>query len=344
MRPMLGYLPEDAVLHTTSQMAVNTGNGRVTIRLHDPDLIIERNQLTLHLRDRAVAAGVAIHYGHRFLDLRPHPAGAELHMQDAAGASLHIPARAVIGADGAFSAVAAAAHLQRPPTVPIIQAEVRLPSGWNSDVTQVWFHPHQTRFFFWLIPESDTHGVVGLVGENRSTTPRLLQAFLEEHNIQPLRYQASRVALYHPRLSPHGQVGRAPVLLVGDAAGQVKVTTVGGTVSGFWGARAAVSALLDGTNYAAELRPLKWELNLHWMIRLLLERLDNTGYDQLVDCINHPVQQFLSRYNRDDMAQHIWQMAFLQPRFIPLALRLLLRRKHQYSEPAVASLAETRPS
>jgi hypothetical protein len=39
------------------------------------------------------------------------------------------------------------------------------------------------------------------------------------------------------------------------------------------------------------------------------------------------VRQFLSRYNRDQMAQHIWQLLFLQPRFVPLLLRLLQARR-----------------
>ncbi|MCZ7574874.1 MAG: hypothetical protein M5U01_40500 [Ardenticatenaceae bacterium] len=55
------------------------------------------------------------------------------------------------------------------------------------------------------------------------------------------------------------------------------MTTVGGTVSGLWGAAAAARALLQGTAYRHELRPLKRELDLHWFIRLLLERLDNAG-------------------------------------------------------------------
>jgi flavin-dependent dehydrogenase len=216
-----------------------------------------------------------------------------------------------------------------------------LPSGWNPTITQVWFDVQETRFFYWLIPESDTHGVVGLVGDDGAETRTLLHQFLEKHNLQPLAYQASRVAMYHPRLRPWTNVGTTPVLLIGDAAGQVKVTTVGGTVSGFWGAQAAVNSLLNGTSYARELRPLTRELYTHWLIRSLLERLGNTGYDELVTHITHPVQQFLSHHNRDEMATNIWQLLLLQPRFLPLGVQLLSRwtiRSRREEPPRIAEL------
>jgi len=237
-----------------------------------------------------------------------------------------VVARAAIGADGLFSDVAVAAGLKRCPAVPILQAKVRLPPGWDPAVSQVWFDADETRFFYWLIPESVERGVVGLVGDDQAETRDLLQRFLDRHGFQPMAYQGALVAMHHPRLRPWGRVGSAPVLLVGDAAGQVKVTTVGGTVSGLWGAAAAVRALLRGTPYAHELRPLKRELDLHWFIRLLLDRLDNPGYDRLVGSVTPAVQQFLSRHNRDEMVGAFWQLPLLQPRLVALGLRLLLSR------------------
>ena len=65
--------------------------------------------------------------------------------------------------------------------------------------------------------------------------------------------------------------------MVGDAAGQVKVTTVGGTVTGIEGANAAARAILKRTSYRHELSSLKRELDLHWFIRVMLDRLDNRG-------------------------------------------------------------------
>jgi flavin-dependent dehydrogenase len=323
LQRLLGYLPDTALLHRIQVMAVATPGASIYVELQDPDLIVERCRLTHLLADRAREAGAELCYGYRFQGLEPHSKGITLHLRAADGRATTAVAQAIIGADGLFSDVAVAAGISRPPAVPILQAKVRLPSGWAPAVTQVWFDADETRFFYWLIPESAERGVVGLVGDDRAETQGLLQRFLDQHSFQPLAFQGSLVAMHHPRLRPWGQIGSAPVLLVGDAAGQVKVTTVGGIVSGLWGAAAAVRALLRGSPYAYELRPLKRELDLHWFIRLLLDQLDNPGYDHLVSSVTPAVQQFLSNRNRDEMAGAFWRLPLLQPRLLALGLRLL---------------------
>jgi flavin-dependent dehydrogenase len=318
-------VPPAHILHHSQIMAVETASEQLTVHFQTPDLIIERNALTHLLAQRAAQSGVTIHYAHCFQDVRPHPQGALLSLHDAAGRPVEVVARAIIGADGVFSTVASAAGLPLPPAVPIIQAEVDLPAGWNPTVSKVWFDTEETRFFYWLIPESPRRGVVGLAGDDPAVIRQLLQSFLRRHRLSPLAYQSAYVALYHPRLRPWGQVGNAPVLLVGDAAGQVKVTTVGGTVTGLWGARAAAQSLVAQTPYAQEMRPLQRELALHWLIRAVLERLDNRGYDRLVRHMTLPVRQVLSRRNRDEMARGFWQLACVQPRLLALPLRTLVR-------------------
>ncbi len=339
LRRMLNEIPQDVVLHRIRVLSLAAPGAEVCVTLQDPDLIVERCRLTQWLADRARRAGAELFYGHRFRRLAPHPDGAVVHLSVADGQSETVVARAVIGADGVFSDVAMAAGLQRPPTVPILQAEVNLPDGWDPAVTQVWFDTDETRFFYWLIPESAERGVVGLVGDDRVETRVLLQRFLTRYGFEPLAYQGAQVAMHHPRLRPWGQVGKAPILLIGDAAGQVKVTTVGGTVTGLWGAAAAAQALIRGTTYARELRPLKRELDVHWFLRWLLDRLDNPGYDRLVRSVTPAVQRFLSRRSRDEMAGAFWRLPLLQPRLLALGLRLLLQRAERQPRPVTGTSA-----
>lgn len=350
LQRVLGCVPDTAVLHRIRVMAMATSGATLSVELQDPDLIVERCRLAHLLAGRAQEAGAELCYGHRFQGLEPHPGGVALHLRAADGqqspelveGAATVVARAVIGADGLFSDVAVAAGLKHPPAVPILQAKVRLPPGWDPAVAQVWFDADETRFFYWLIPESVEKGVVGLVGDDGVEIRALLQRFLDRHGFRPLAYQGAQVAMHHPQFRPWGRVGSAPVLLVGDAAGQVKVTTVGGTVSGLWGASAAVRALLRGTPYPHELRPLKRELDLHWFIRLLLDRLGNPGYDRLVSSATPAVQQFLSRHNRDEVAGVFWQLPLHQPRLLALGLRLLLSRSRSRRLPLAARDARLR--
>ncbi len=337
LKHVLGYVPEAAVLHRIHTISVVAGAASASVRLRDPDLIIERNLLAQTLAQRVEQAGVPIHYGQRFRWFDAHAQGVTLHLQTTAGDTSTVVASAVIAADGIVSDVARAAGLPRPPTVPIIQAEVCLPPGWNPDVTRVWFDTQETHYFYWLIPESATHGVVGLVGDEDLPTRVLLEQFLVRHGLQPLEYQGARVAMYDPTLRPWGTVGTAPILLVGDAAGQVKVSTVGGTVSGIWGADAAVRALTRGTPYTRELRSLRRELDLHWFVRWLLDRADNGQYERLVRHISPAVQRFLGHYNRDEMAGKLWTLALRQPALLLLGGQLLLRRSFTGAPPPASS-------
>lgn len=324
IKVFLDDIPGDAELFQTRIMSVETPNASVDIALREPDLIIERNLLSQALLSRAVEAGAVLYAGFRFL--RFEQAGNQTKLVfNSAGLEVIATASVVIGADGLESQTAKAAGISLPPSVSIVQAEVELPQGWDPALTKVWFNVDDTGFFYWLIPESEYKGVLGLAGENTRQNRDLLDRFLDRLGFQALRYQASQVAMHHPGLRPWGNAGALPIYLVGDAAGQVKVTTVGGTVTGFWGARAAAQAILKNTSYSHELRALKRELDLHWYIRYLLERLDTPGYSRLIECITPPVQRFLSHYNRDQMAGAFWQLPFREPRLLVLGLQLLLR-------------------
>jgi flavin-dependent dehydrogenase len=170
----------------------------------------------------------------------------------------------------------------------------------------------------------------------------LLRRFLEREGFKPLAYQGARIALYEPFLKVSARVGEATVLLVGDAAGHVKVTTVGGSVSGLLGAAAAARALIHHRRYQTELRAVTRELALHWGMRAALDRFDNQAYNRLVACVSPRVRTFLSLHNRDEMAEVAWQLPILQPRLLALAPHVLFRtlRRRPQKAPVPASAQE----
>ena len=216
----IGDLPASAAIHRIPVMAVATRSASTSIRLKEPDLIIERSTFIRMLAERALCAGAELFYQHRFLSVNPRANGAVINYRTADGVTLEVQAAALIGADGVNSSVARAVGLPLAPSVPIVQAKIRLPASWNPCVTQVWFDTGSTRYFYWLIPESATHGVVGVVGDTWSETRTALTQFMNRAGFEPLAYQASAVAMHLPRLRPWGKVGSAPVYLVGDAAGR----------------------------------------------------------------------------------------------------------------------------
>jgi len=333
LRKVLGTLPDELVLHKIEVMAVATSHRELSIPLKDPDLIVERAKLIRWLSSKFETAGGKLFLDHRFKALQLRSDGLGIQLKTSQGESIAVAKEAVIGADGIRSAVAADAGLPRPDSVPIVQAEVTLPSEWDPSVAKVWFDVDETRFFFWLVPESPHKAVVGLIGDQGTGTQECLKKFLIHHNLQPEAYQAAQVAMYSPRLKAWTRMGRTPVYLVGDAAGQVKVTTVGGTVSGFLGARAAATALLNGKSYRTCLLEVKRELNLHWLLRLLLDRLDNKGYDRLAGTVTSKVRNFLSRYDRDSMTPVAWRLPILEPRLLKVLWNCLRGKSHTQTVP-----------
>lgn len=324
LREFLGELPSDAVVHKTGVMEMRAGEAVSSVPLTPPDLIVDRTELLRHLERRAEAAGVEIRLGCDLRDVRSDAGRQRLQLDDLAGGTHHFTARHLVGADGTASRVAKIFGARDQASVPIVQARVRLRDDYDPDVTTVWFDRRRTRFFFWLIPDSTEYGVLGLVSERASAARGDLEAFLIEHAYEPLEYQGAMIPLHQPSRRIEWSVAGSRVLLVGDAAAHVKVTTVGGVVSGLWGASAAASALAGGRSYRAALHGLHRELYLHDLIRWFMDRFDQQAYVSLLRMVNQPLTRLLSTRDRDSMAGGVLRLLAAQPRIIGLVLRSLV--------------------
>jgi flavin-dependent dehydrogenase len=117
--------------------------------------------------------------------------------------------------------------------------------------------------------------------------------------------------------------GQGDVYLVGDAAAQVKVTTVGGIVTGFRGALGVAQAILRNGS-SRELRALRRELDTHWLIRRTMHHFQQKDYSQLVDLLNVSTRDTLSVITRDEATRLLWTVLRRQPRLALLGLRGLL--------------------
>jgi flavin-dependent dehydrogenase len=318
----LGYVPSQAIVNHTRTIALFSSRRSLTVELDEPDLIVERSRLVQLLAQQAAAAGVEIRLGCRFVGLEPARGGLILTLESAGGRRIEpIRTRTLIGADGAASRVASAVGKGARPAIALLQARVALPYGAGAGTTQVWFDPAGTRYFYWLVPESAGQAVVGLIAEGEQQARRSLERFLGDRGLVPLEYQEAQVPCSMTGPSPWCTVAGARVLLVGDAGGQVKVTTVGGVVTGLWGARAAAQAILRGTSYRRELGGLRRELALHQLVRRALNRFTAADYDELLDLVNRRTKGILAARNRDEIGHILFPALFTQPRLLLLAAR-----------------------
>ena len=338
MRALLGRAAEGSVVNEIRRFELFTDGRAATIPLKHPDLIVERRTLIQGLAAEAEREGVKIELGRRFHALHANGRGLVAEVERCAdGQREEVRADAVVGGDGAASRVARAAGWKPLETAPLVQAIVPLPKDMAPDTVRVWFVPDDTPYFYWLIPESSERGALGVIGESGSETHKRLERFLEKRQLEPIEFQGARIPVYTSWVPVRRRMGEGSIYLVGDAAAQVKVSTVGGTVTGFRGALGVAEAILNGGT-SQELRTLRRELDLHLLLRRSLHNFEQEHYSRLVDLLNDPAKESLGEYSRDEVWKILWRVCLRQPRLLLLGLRGLLMRGRTLGRPQAAAL------
>ncbi len=321
-RTQLGAVASESIVNEIRRFELFTDGRSAQVALARPDLIIERSRLIPALARSAQQAGAKLSFDTRFLGLGANGSGLRVQL-DSAGRREELHAESVVGADGASSRVARSAGWPPIETVPLVQAIVRLPKDHPADTTRVWFVPDDTPYFYWLIPESRERGALGIIGEDGSDTKKCLLRFLEKKQMEALEWQGARIPVYRGWVPVRRRVGNGEVYLVGDAAAQVKVSTVGGIVTGLRGALGVGQAILRQGG-GRELTALRRELGTHWLIRRVLHHFQQKDYSQLVDLLDASTRESLGEINRDESTRLLWNVVRRQPRLVLLGLRGLL--------------------
>ena len=334
MRSLLGDAAESSIVNEIRRFELFTDGRAATVTLQQADLIIERRTLIQRLAEDAARSGARIELGRRFHSLRAEGAGLAVEVERSDGGRDEVRADTVIGGDGATSRVARSAGWAPIPTVSLIQAIVPLPRDMAADTVRVWFVPQDTPYFYWLIPESCERGALGMIGESGQGTRRCLEQFLEKRKLDPIEFQGARIPVYRRWIPVRRRVGRGSVYLVGDAAGQVKVSTVGGVVTGFRGALGVAESILNGGS-SRELNALRRELDFHLLLRRSMHGFQQSDYSQLVDLLTDSTKQPLGMYTRDEAWKILWRVWLRQPRLILMGLRGLLMRSSLSGTPDV---------
>lgn len=324
IKEIFDFLPKEAVLNRIRRIELFSRSNQASLQLSEPDLVIERGKLVQLLASQAQRVGARIFFGYAFTSYQQEGGKISINLsQVETGKRVSVESDVLVGADGALGLVGAPSQ-DGFGGASLLQARIRLPDDADPGTCRIWFDCNRTRYFFWLIPESEGSAIVGLIAEDDQKARASLAHFLKEKGWAPLDFQGGTAPLHRFRYSARGQVERN-VFLVGDAAAQVKITTVGGLVPGLGGARALANALLNGGNYEKELKGLKRELDLHLLLRFILDRFGNDDYDKLVGLLKGDLKRLLESWTRDELRTGFWRLVFTEPRLITLGARVLFR-------------------
>jgi len=320
---VLDFPSNEVIVNRVWQFELISTGASATVTLKEPDLVVERRKLFGLLLRQALETGVNMHWGHCLEGLEEEGGRLLLRFRTDQGYKM-VLSSSVIGADGARSTVGRLLGRRALPLVAVVQAKVNFPKPIPADKVQVWFDRKRTRFFIWLIPESPTVGVVGLVADGMEEARQSLEDFLSSHSWEPSSFQAAIVPLYLPGTGMVARKGQGSAILVGDAAGHMKNTTVGGVVTGLRGASALIPSSA-GVKVGGAWQALKRELSLHAWLRRLLDTFSDEDYNLLLRLLNARSLRILAAHPRDDFVKALIPLLLSQPRLFLLGARSFLK-------------------
>lgn len=308
-------VPPRFVLRELRALRVHAPSGRsVEIRAAEPKgYVLDRSGLDRWLLAGAAEAGARV--------------AAPVAAVGVSGGVLHTTAGPVgfdllVGADGAESGVRRWAGLPPPAEVLAgVQAVVNPVPAAEDDAVEVHLgHGVAPGGFAWVVPAEDGLLRVGLLTTSRREAAALLARFLA------LRYPQAPVIRRESGLVPIGAPARTAtgrVVLVGDAAGQVKPLTGGGILFGAVSAKIVGEAVARGPAGLAEYES-RWRGELGAEIafglrarRAFLSRSD-TELERIVASLERPeVRSLIAAEGDLDRPSQLARAAMARPALWP---------------------------
>ena len=210
--------------------------------------VIDRAGLDRHLADQAARAGARFALGTRFAGRAGTDGGPSVvELVGEGGAHRSVRARVVVGADGVASPVARAFRLRRPVEIlPAFEAEFPADGGDPHEVEVYLGRTIAPGLFGWSIPDQAGGARVGVAAGADGTSARtyfdrLVERIRSIHGrrlTSPTQYIVSGIPL---GTVPH--TSSTGVVLVGDAAAQVKPLSGGGIYTGMRCAEIAAESI-----------------------------------------------------------------------------------------------------
>lgn len=249
------------------------------------------------------------------------------------GESLSIAPKIIIGADGVSSRVAKWAGLGRAKKIlGGVQIE-GLYDARDTDFVEVFIGSVAPGFFAWAVPVEDDVARIGLCAT--ANPLQHLKKMLKSHPIVSKRYRNSHFNFEAGAipLGPPERTVAEGLMLVGDAAAQVKPTSGGGIYTGALCAKIAgevvATAVKEGDTSAKRLAEYekRWrsaigrELSIGMKIHEAMGRLGDSDFNKIIQTLDDPeVLNIISQYGDMDYPSAVVKKLILaKPRLLGLS-------------------------
>lgn len=308
------HLPREVIENEIKGAVFHSPSGKEFIikRSSPITCVVNRELFDKHLSDFAMKSGVRYFLGSRVKSLLFDSGFVVGVAVKRGGTEERLASKIVIDAKGCSSTLLKNTGLKKQGSmiVKAIQAEVDRVDEIDRDMVEVYLgRKYAPGFFAWIIPKKDASAKVGLAtwtGDPRE----YLHQFMKNHPVASKKLRKSSITSLSLHPIPLG--GPVPktysngLLVVGDAASQVKPTTGGGVIVGLSCSKIAGEVAYEAiqnndfseaflSQYQSRWRELVgFDLAVMRQIRKLLNRLSDDKIDKIIDlCVKLKVDNVL---------------------------------------------------
>ena len=288
---------------------ISPNNNEYEFKLKNEEIIVDREKFDNYLINKAKDNGAEILTNHKLKDFQVKDK-IELDFGNKKENT-----EILVGADGPNSLIAKKIGLKKDFK---IGHQYVVKGDYDPELFTVYFNGVKS-YFCWVVPENNKLARIGIVGD--SNIPKLFDEFLNKINIDKKNFiecQSGVIPVYNHK----AKYCKNNVYVIGDAAGHVKATTLGGIVYGMRGAKILAGVLNSGNGDYSKLikKNIGKDLWLHNKAFNFLSSFGEKGFDDFVKVLR---KVNLGEFNRDNPFSGL--KLFMRPELIYFLSKQFIR-------------------
>lgn len=296
---------EDFLINTIKKTRVFAPNNSFVDIDLKKNYVVNRALFDRYLTDLALNAGAKIHLGKRFTEGKIDNNKIKFKVNNEVVATDKL-----IGADGPFSSVAKSFSMYGERKFALgAQARMKMEKKLDPEVVEFFLGEG---YFGWLVPEDEKTARVGIASNNKAK--RCFDKLIKLRPGKILEWQSGPIPVYNPRL----ETEKNNVMLIGDAATQVKATTYGGIIPSLMAAEQLAKAEKEDKSYHSLWKKnIGKELWLHLAMRKTLDRFSDKSCNRLIKLTNQSrITKILTEHDREFPSKILAKMIVSEPRYL----------------------------
>lgn len=244
-----------------------------------------------------------------------------------------LKAKLLVGCDGPISFVGNFLNIRNKL---LYATQIRIKAQFSENKAVLIFNPRWKELFGWIVPEGDKIFRIGIACSSQIRENFMF--LLESLNIN---YQ-DRID-QQGGLIPYGMMNNCAfdnIILLGDAAGQVKATTGGGIVMLITAAKIAskcIQKAFNAKDFSKKFlknhyelpckKSIGRELKIHFLIRKILELFDKNDFDSFFKIVKeYQIEKIISVYGDMDFPRELVNKMLKNPIIIKFLLKFIIRK------------------